>query len=161
VLHGGRSQDQRELAIKGFRDDTYNILIATDVAGRGIDVPDVALVINYDMPHQIEPYTHRIGRTGRAGKKGTAITFLTMVRARLRLLVVSRSAFSGCTIAAAVLSCGARPRSSTVWLRCLLVAAARHRGVLRPQEASRREQGRGAARGTLLCEMHFLYALDP
>jgi hypothetical protein len=49
------------------------------VAGRGIDVPDVALVINYDMPGQIEPYTHRIGRTGRAGRKGTAITFLTMV----------------------------------------------------------------------------------
>ncbi|KAI8474201.1 MAG: pre-mRNA-splicing ATP-dependent RNA helicase [Monoraphidium minutum] len=77
VLHGGRSQDQREVSIKGFRDDTYNILIATDVAGRGIDVPDVALVINYDMPNAIEPYTHRIGRTGRAGKKGTAITFLT------------------------------------------------------------------------------------
>lgn len=50
VLHGGRNQDQREASIKGFRDDTYNILIATDVAGRGIDVPDVALVINYDMP---------------------------------------------------------------------------------------------------------------
>jgi ATP-dependent RNA helicase DDX23/PRP28 len=64
---------------QGFRDETYNILIATDVAGRGIDVPDVALVINYDMPGQIEPYTHRIGRTGRAGRKGTAITFLTMV----------------------------------------------------------------------------------
>lgn len=61
----------------GFRDDTFNILIATDVAGRGIDVPDVALVINYDMPSSVEAYTHRIGRTGRAGKKGTAITFLT------------------------------------------------------------------------------------
>lgn len=56
----------------------FNILIATDVAGRGIDVPDVALVINYDTPNNIEAYTHRIGRTGRAGKKGTAITFLTM-----------------------------------------------------------------------------------
>ncbi len=80
VLHSGRSQDQREEGIKGFREDKYNVLIATDVAGRGIDVPDVALVINYDMPHGIEAYTHRIGRTGRAGKKGTAITFLTMVR---------------------------------------------------------------------------------
>ncbi len=55
----------------------YNILIATDVAGRGIDVPDVALVVNYDMPNNIEAYTHRIGRTGRAGRKGTAITLLT------------------------------------------------------------------------------------
>ncbi|KAL6755306.1 P-loop containing nucleoside triphosphate hydrolase protein [Haematococcus lacustris] len=78
VLHGGKSQEQRETSIKGFRDDTYNILIATDVAGRGIDVPDVALVINYDMPNTIEAYTHRIGRTGRAGKKGTALTFLTL-----------------------------------------------------------------------------------
>jgi ATP-dependent RNA helicase DDX23/PRP28 len=77
VLHGGKTQDQREAGIKGFRDDTYNILIATDVAGRGIDVPDVNLVINYDMPNSIEPYTHRIGRTGRAGKKGVAVTFLT------------------------------------------------------------------------------------
>ena len=54
------------------------MLVATDVAGRGIDVQDVALVLNYDMPHTIENYTHRIGRTGRAGKKGTAVTFLTM-----------------------------------------------------------------------------------
>ncbi|WIA22903.1 hypothetical protein OEZ86_009840 [Tetradesmus obliquus] len=81
VLHGGRTQDQREdqreISIKGFKEDTYNVLIATDVAGRGIDVPDVALVINYDMPNNIEAYTHRIGRTGRAGRKGTAITFLT------------------------------------------------------------------------------------
>lgn len=80
VLHGGKTQDVREVSIKGFRDNTFNILIATDVAGRGIDVPDVTLVVNYDMPNGIEPYTHRIGRTGRAGKKGTAVTFLTMVR---------------------------------------------------------------------------------
>ncbi|KAF6265401.1 pre-mRNA-splicing ATP-dependent RNA helicase [Scenedesmus sp. NREL 46B-D3] len=77
VLHGGRTQEQREVSIKGFKEDTFNVLIATDVAGRGIDVPDVALVINYDMPNNIEAYTHRIGRTGRAGRKGTAITFLT------------------------------------------------------------------------------------
>ena len=65
MLHGGKTQDQRELGIKGFRDGTFNVLIATDVAGRGIDVPDVALVVNYDMPAHIEPYTHRIGRTGK------------------------------------------------------------------------------------------------
>ena len=52
--------------------------MATDVAGRGIDVADVALVVNYDMPNTIENYTHRIGRTGRAGKKGIALTFLTL-----------------------------------------------------------------------------------
>jgi superfamily II DNA/RNA helicase len=48
-----------QISIKGFKEDTYNVLIATDVAGRGIDVPDVALVINYDMPNNIEAYTHR------------------------------------------------------------------------------------------------------
>ncbi|BDA42638.1 probable elongation factor G, mitochondrial at C-terminar half [Coccomyxa sp. Obi] len=78
VLHGGKTQDQREAGLAGFREDKYNVLVATDVAGRGIDVPDVAAVINYDMPHSIENYTHRIGRTGRAGKSGYAVTFLTM-----------------------------------------------------------------------------------
>lgn len=70
-------QDQREQSLQGFREEKYNVLVATDVAGRGIDVPDVALVINYDMPNAIDLYTHRIGRTARAGKAGTAITFLT------------------------------------------------------------------------------------
>lgn len=78
MLHGGKTQDQREESIRGFREDRYNVLVATDVAGRGIDVPNVALVINYDMPHTIEAYTHRIGRTGRAGRKGQAITLLTL-----------------------------------------------------------------------------------
>ncbi|KAI7836834.1 hypothetical protein COHA_009335 [Chlorella ohadii] len=120
MLHGGKSQDQREESIKasaactrafhgsmrcvaaavcahwiaatmqqcsaprmqrslqGFREDVYNVLVATDVAGRGIDVANVALVINYDMAHTIEQYTHRIGRTGRAGRKGVAVTFLTL-----------------------------------------------------------------------------------
>ncbi len=82
-------QDQRESGMAGFREEKYNVLVATDVAGRGIDVPDVAAVINYDMPHTIEGYTHRIGRTGRAGKKGFAVTFLTMgVRALGCLLAV-------------------------------------------------------------------------
>ena len=70
-------QDQREASLAGFREEKFNVLVATDVAGRGIDVPDVALVINYDMPNAIEHYTHRIGRTARAGRTGTAITFLT------------------------------------------------------------------------------------
>lgn len=77
MLHGGKSQDQREENIHGFRTNKYDVLVATDVAGRGIDVPDVMLVINYDMPHTVEAYTHRIGRTGRAGKLGDSVTFLT------------------------------------------------------------------------------------
>ncbi|TQD95551.1 hypothetical protein C1H46_018844 [Malus baccata] len=78
TLHGGKSQEQREISLEGFRTKKYNVLVATDVAGRGIDIPDVAYVINYDMPGNIEQYTHRIGRTGRAGKTGVATTFLTM-----------------------------------------------------------------------------------
>ncbi|XP_059285626.1 DEAD-box ATP-dependent RNA helicase 21 isoform X1 [Lycium ferocissimum] len=78
TLHGGKSQEAREISLEGFRTKRYNVLVATDVAGRGIDIPDVAHVINYDMPNNIEAYTHRIGRTGRAGKTGIATTFLTM-----------------------------------------------------------------------------------
>jgi ATP-dependent RNA helicase DDX23/PRP28 len=64
--------------LEGFRNKQFNCLVATDVACRGIDIPDVAHVINYDMPVNIEMYTHRIGRTGRAGKTGVATTFLTL-----------------------------------------------------------------------------------
>ncbi|RHY02030.1 hypothetical protein DYB37_001527 [Aphanomyces astaci] len=77
ILHGGKSQDQRDESLMGFRDGTYDILVATDVAGRGLDIPDVTHVINYDVPKEIEKYCHRIGRTGRAGKEGVAISFLT------------------------------------------------------------------------------------
>lgn len=77
TLHGGKAQDQREAALDGFKQHRFNVLVATDVAGRGIDVSDVALVVNYDMPDNIENYTHRIGRTGRAGRKGVACSFVT------------------------------------------------------------------------------------
>ncbi|PWA72419.1 DNA/RNA helicase, DEAD/DEAH box type, N-terminal [Artemisia annua] len=78
TLHGGKSQEQREISLDGFRTKRFNVLVATDVAGRGIDITDVVHVINYDMPGNIEQYTHCIGRTGRAGKTGTATTFLTL-----------------------------------------------------------------------------------
>ncbi|XP_020582137.1 DEAD-box ATP-dependent RNA helicase 21 [Phalaenopsis equestris] len=78
TLHGGKSQEQREISLEGFRNKRFNILVATDVAGRGIDIPDVAHVINYEMTNTIDMYTHRIGRTGRAGKTGVATTFLTL-----------------------------------------------------------------------------------
>jgi len=69
--------------LSGLKEGGKDILVATDVAGRGIDVKDVSLVINYDMAKSIEMYTHRIGRTGRAGKSGKAITFLTTEHAEL------------------------------------------------------------------------------
>lgn len=75
-VHGGRDQVDRTNAIDEFRRGIVPILIATSVAGRGLDVPMVAYVINYDAPHYLEDYVHRIGRTGRAGNKGTAITML-------------------------------------------------------------------------------------
>lgn len=77
TLHGGRNQEQREFALASLKRGEKDILVATDVAGRGIDIRDVSIVINYDMAKNIEDYTHRIGRTGRAGKTGMAISFLT------------------------------------------------------------------------------------
>ncbi|KAJ1771426.1 mRNA splicing protein prp28 [Coemansia sp. RSA 1843] len=77
TLHGGKTQEQREQALTKLRNGDADILVATDVAGRGIDVKDVSLVVNFDMTKDIESYTHRIGRTGRAGKRGLAITFLS------------------------------------------------------------------------------------
>ncbi|KAF2499321.1 pre-mRNA-splicing ATP-dependent RNA helicase-like protein prp28 [Lophium mytilinum] len=76
TLHGSKTQDQREAALESIRKGQADILVATDVAGRGIDVPDVSLVVNFNMANNIESYTHRVGRTGRAGKSGVAITFL-------------------------------------------------------------------------------------
>lgn len=74
-LHGDLSQTQRDVAMNRFRNGGASILIATDVAARGIDVDDVEAVINYDIPQDIEYYVHRIGRTGRAGRKGRSFTF--------------------------------------------------------------------------------------
>ncbi len=77
ALHGDMSQNQRDKVMKGFRTGTVEILVATDVAGRGIDVNDVEAVFNYDLPRDDDDYIHRIGRTGRAGKSGIAFTFVT------------------------------------------------------------------------------------
>ena len=77
ALHGGKDQDRRNDAMTNIKSKSKDILVATDVASRGIDIKDVGMVINFDMPKTIEVYTHRIGRTGRAGKKGEAITFIT------------------------------------------------------------------------------------
>jgi ATP-dependent RNA helicase DDX23/PRP28 len=76
TLHGSKTQEQREAALAALRGGQADVLVATDLAGRGIDVPDVSLVVNFNMAMTIEGYTHRIGRTGRAGKSGKSITFL-------------------------------------------------------------------------------------
>ncbi|MDP3919275.1 MAG: DEAD/DEAH box helicase [Candidatus Omnitrophota bacterium] len=76
-IHSDRSMGQRKEAIEGFKSGRYRILVATDVAARGLDVTGIELVINYDLPEDIETYVHRIGRTGRAGQTGHAVTFAT------------------------------------------------------------------------------------
>jgi len=78
ALHGDLTQRQREKALSGFKSGAVSILIATDVAARGLDIKDVGVVINYNLPEDPELYIHRIGRTGRIGKSGKA--FLNMSR---------------------------------------------------------------------------------
>jgi len=90
-LQGNMSQYQRQAALDGFRAGSFKILVATDIAARGIDVLDISHVVNYDMPDSTDAYIHRIGRTGRIGKTGDAFTFVTsedtaMVRALEHLL---------------------------------------------------------------------------
>ncbi|GAA1437371.1 DEAD/DEAH box helicase [Nocardiopsis tropica] len=76
AVHGDLGQSQRERALRAFRNGKINILVATDVAARGLDVDDVTHVVNYETPEDEKTYTHRIGRTGRAGRSGTAVTFV-------------------------------------------------------------------------------------
>lgn len=76
AIHGNKSQSQRERVLRQFKNDQINVLVATDVAARGIDVKDITHVINYDEPESYQDYIHRIGRTGRGGKTGVAITFV-------------------------------------------------------------------------------------
>lgn len=83
VIHGDKSQGERDWVLSEFRSGRCLILVATDVAARGLDVKDVKYVINYDMPNNIEDYVHRIGRTGRANTTGTSLTFFTMENVKL------------------------------------------------------------------------------
>jgi len=99
-MHGGRTQGQRVRALDGFRNGTFRIMVATDIAARGIDIDHVAHVINYDLPQVAEDYVHRIGRTGRAGRSGEALSLLTpedrmMWRSIERLLTGKPSGSTG------------------------------------------------------------------
>src|SRR5690606_39698940 len=77
ALHGDLSQNQRDMVMKSFRNKQIQMLVATDVAARGIDVDDISHVINYQLPDEPEIYTHRSGRTGRAGKSGISMVIIT------------------------------------------------------------------------------------
>ena len=76
ALHGNKRQSQRRRILDSFKRSEIQILLATDVASRGLDIENVTHVINYDLPEDYDDYIHRIGRTGRAGKSGTALTFV-------------------------------------------------------------------------------------
>lgn len=76
AIHGNKTQPQRQKALKSFKNNETRILVATDVASRGLDIPNVSHVINFDQPNSYDDYVHRIGRTGRAGKQGHALTFV-------------------------------------------------------------------------------------
>ncbi len=78
AIHGNKSQNARQKALKGFKEGKIRVMIATDIAARGIDVSDLSLVINYDLPNVPETYVHRIGRTGRAKASGLALSFCTV-----------------------------------------------------------------------------------
>jgi ATP-dependent RNA helicase RhlE len=75
AIHGNKSQNARQNALNGFKQQKIRVLVATDIAARGIDIDDLSLVVNYDLPNIPETYVHRIGRTGRAGANGQAISF--------------------------------------------------------------------------------------
>ncbi|CAH1170496.1 unnamed protein product [Phaedon cochleariae] len=76
AIHGGKDQEERSRSVEAFRKQEKDVLVATDVASKGLDFPDIQHVINYDMPDDVENYVHRIGRTGRSGNKGLATTFI-------------------------------------------------------------------------------------
>jgi len=85
-IHGGKDQEEREQSMREFREGKKDVLVATDVAAKGLDFPDIQHVINYDMPKEIENYVHRIGRTGRQGKTGVATTFVNAATPQTILL---------------------------------------------------------------------------
>jgi ATP-dependent RNA helicase DDX5/DBP2 len=89
AIHGDKTQQERDQVLAEFRAGQTPLLVATDVAARGLDIKDVRCVINFDMPGTAEDYVHRIGRTGRAGAKGVSISFFTEKHARLASDIVN------------------------------------------------------------------------
>ncbi|KAI0244412.1 DEAD-box ATP-dependent RNA helicase 35, partial [Massospora cicadina] len=87
AIHGSKSQDEREYAIRSFKEGKKDVLVATDIASKGLDFNEIQHVINYDMPKEIEDYVHRIGRTGRSGKTGLATTFINLTSSSEAILL--------------------------------------------------------------------------
>jgi len=131
ALQGNMSQNRRQQALDGFKDGTYNILVATDIAARGIDVSGISHVINYDIPDTAEAYIHRTGRTGRAASTGEAFTFVTADDGRvIRMIEKSLGKPLPRRSAAASMAEPARERGRTR-------EAGRHRGSAEQRRTSR------------------------
>ena len=120
AIHGDRTQSQRNMALRGFQEGSYRVLVATDVAARGVHVEGIAHVVNYDLPQVPEDFIHRVGRTGRAGLRGTASTFSTRsergeirkIEQLLQLQLTRRPVPSGLEQEPARAGQGASPRFS-------------------------------------------------
>lgn len=97
-IHGDKRQQERDWVLRSFKESRVNVLVATDVAARGLDIRDVEAVINFDFPQGVEDYIHRIGRTGRAGQKGESFTLLTQEDSKYarELVGVMRDALQVC-----------------------------------------------------------------
>jgi ATP-dependent RNA helicase RhlE len=125
AIHGDRSQNQRNQALRGFQDGQYRVLVATDVAARGIHVDGISHVVNYDLPQVPEDFIHRVGRTGRAGAEGTASTFgtrsergeIARIERTLAIRLIRREAETGCeqTQAAPVVAITAPKQEHRRW----------------------------------------------
>ena len=98
ALHGGKDQFDRDSTIQDFKNGVFPILIATSVAARGLDVKQLKLVINYDCPNHLEDYVHRVGRTGRAGQTGTAVTFVGRDQEKYALMIAKALKLSGAPV---------------------------------------------------------------
>ncbi|MEK7690349.1 MAG: DEAD/DEAH box helicase, partial [Bdellovibrionota bacterium] len=143
LIHGGRSQGQRNSALAGFKNGNTRILVATDIAARGIDVADIAYVVNYDIPMAPEDYVHRIGRTGRAGTVGQALSLLvaedrSLWNGIVRLLKMTGSALPE-GVTATIRSNGEAQVSGVP-----TQMSARHRKPSLPRGSVRGGQGGGA-----------------
>src|ERR687889_1619084 len=138
-IHADRTQPQREAALRGFKEGETRVLVATDIAARGIDVDSISHVINYDVPEQPEDYVHRIGRTGRAGKRGRAITLVTPVE-ELSMRVIERLTGQVAERVLVPVSAGAPPpgaRKAGGWGAPRRAFGSRAGRSFRPRRASR------------------------
>ena len=138
-IHGGRTQGQRSTALKQFRERKIKVLLATDIAARGIDVSEIAHVINYDLPQVAEDYIHRIGRTGRAGLDGKATSFLTLEDERRWLEIVELLKKTASPIPKALIKRATRAANSADVETDLEEVAVKNRRPTRSHPNSRRE----------------------